>query len=83
MVFTPRDELERVPSFTEQERHHQEAIAHRVAEATPERLCDSCRERLDPVDDLHRTRHRGCTPPPIPPAAREALERLRARRSAR
>lgn len=83
MVFTPRDELERVPSFTEQLRSERGPLPGAPDTSESVRVCDSCGEPLDPVEDLHRTRHRDCPPPPIPSIAREALERLRAKKAQR
>lgn len=77
-MFTPRDELDRVPTFEEQERRRREARTPPAEDQHEPRLCDSCRTVIDPVAEPNRYRHRDCPPPPLPRAAREALARLRA-----
>lgn len=80
MAWTPREELDRVPSFTEQERRRREASSTAPDPSAPPRVCDSCGQR---VDDPLRWRHAECPPPPLPDAARRVFEMLEQRRNER
>jgi hypothetical protein len=75
-MFTEREALERVPTFSEQHRR----AARRDVDASTPVVCDSC-GRV--VDEPLRARHRGCQPPPLPPIAERILADLRARRDQR
>lgn len=65
MAHTPIDELESVPSFTEQLRR----------ESAP--ACDSCGRPLDREVDGLRFRHAGCPAPALSDAAIAVLNRVR------
>lgn len=82
-MYTEREALERVPSFTEQLRRA--GATTRVAEHCDDDpgapvMCDSCgREVREPL----RARCRECPPPPLPSVAQRILADLRARREQR
>lgn len=78
MAHTPRDELERVPTFDEQIRRRDSQRSGSAAQSA--RLCDSCSLPIDPAEN--RFRHVDCPPPPIPDGVRAVLERLRSRDAA-
>lgn len=76
-MFTPRDELERVPSF---DRQCLESEAQRQAEFAPV-FCDSCGDAVDQATEPGRYRHAGCPTPPLPPAAVAVMQRVRTRQT--
>lgn len=77
MAHTPRDELDRVPSFDEQQRR--QGPRPQDLRIPPGRAtrCDACGAELDPAS--LRFRCKTCPPPALPTVATEILARLRAR----
>lgn len=82
-MHTDREDLERVPSFAEQERRARERAAAPSLDLSRSGAprCDACGAELDPA--ALRFRCETCPPPPLPSVATELLARLRARREER
>jgi protein-arginine kinase activator protein McsA len=73
-MHTPRDELERVPSFEQQQRRD---MAARRADVV---VCDSCGLTIDQEIEPGRWRHAACPAPELPSIAQQIIDRVRSRR---